>query len=328
MFGVNTPNNIALCLFIYLRYKKFQIPSLYLQFSFQNRLIYILRNSEEGIVRKEACSVLCILYQNNKLCPGFDQTLYEHMASSALTDFHWEVQISALNFWKRVICSLLNGQGMLDGTFPPVTFSRETRKIVTLNEAEIQKRLLKILDELSAIGCLTVFVTLLHDQTEVCIMDATLNIAQELYDILKRYNVLELLTPNPGEITSVEELLGHIKEEKEGVDDNVEMSDAQNSDNVIEDILNADDVNLLASIYERHMSLQGTKTVAPLKPKIKLMKFASPYLFTNYFKNTDFKQIIDDKRKWNDGIRSFSSLLDDVLGLYEVNQEANSLDCY
>lgn len=294
----------------------------------QGRLLFILRNNEEGIVRKEACSVLCSMYQNAKLCANFTQILYEHMVSSALTDFHWEVQISALNFWKRVICSLLSGQGMLDGNFPPVTFSRETRKIVTLNEAEIQKRLIKILDELASIGCLTVFVTLLHDQTEVCIMDATLTIVQELYDILKRYNVPDLLTPKPGEITSVEELLGHIKEEKEETDDNVDMLDVQSSDTVIEDILNVDDVNLLASIYERHMTLQSTKPVPPLKPKIKLMRFASPYLFTTYYKNTDFKQIIEDKRKWNDGIRSFSSLLDDVLGLYEVNHEANSLDCY
>lgn len=266
-----------------------------------------------------------------KLCPGFTQTLYEHMASSALADFHWEVQISALNFWKRVYHSLLNGQGMLDGNFPPVTFSRETRKIVTLNEAEIQKRLIKILEELSAIGCLTVFVTLLHDETEVCIMDATLNIAQELYDILKRYNVPELVTPKNGEITSVKELLGHIEEEKVEADDNVDMMDLQNSENVIEDILNADDVNLLASIYERHLTLQSTKAPeasVPVKPKIKLLRFASPYLFCNYIKNTDFKQIIEDKRKWNDGIRSLSSLIDDVLGIYEVNQEANSLDCY
>ncbi|XP_035433328.2 uncharacterized protein LOC118264799 [Spodoptera frugiperda] len=294
----------------------------------QDRLLYILRHNEEGIVRKEACNVLCDLYQNMKLTPAFTQTLYEHMVSSALTDFHWEVQISALKFWRAVYHSLLTGQGMLDGNFPPVTFSRETRKIVTLNEAEIQRRLIKILEELSAIGCLTVFVTLLHDQTEVGIMEATLNIAQELYDILKRHNVPDNITPKEGDITSVDQLLTHIKEEKDETDDNVDMIDAQSSENVIEEILNADDVNLLASIYERHMTLESNKTESPLRPKIKVIKFASPYLFTSYIKNTDFKQIIEEKRVWNDGIRSLSSLLDDVLCLYEVNEDANALDCY
>lgn len=250
------------------------------------------------------------------------------MVSSALTDFHWEVQISALRFWKKVYQAKLSGQGMLDGNFPPVTFSRETRKIVTLNETEIQKRLIKILDELAAIGCLTVFVALLHDDTEVEIMDATLTISQELYEILNRYKVPDCLTPKEGEIKTVDELLTYIKEEKLEYDDSVEMVDVQNPENVIEDILNADDVNLLANIYERHMSLQVNKTEKPLKPKIKPMKFAQPYLFTTYLKNKDFKQIIEEKRKWNDGIRSLSSLLDDVLGIYGCNEEANALDCY
>ncbi|PZC82243.1 uncharacterized protein LOC110372088 isoform X1 [Helicoverpa armigera] len=294
----------------------------------QERLLYILRHNEEGIVRKEACNVLCDLYQNIKMTPAFKQTLYEHMVSSALTDFHWEVQISALKFWKCVYYSLLSGQGMLDGNFPPVTFSRETRKIVTLNETEIQKRLIKILEELASIGCLTVFVTLLHEQTEVGIMDAALSIAQELYDILKRHNVPDFITPKEGDITSVNELLVHIKEEPEATDDSVDMIDGQTSDNVIEDILNADDVNLLANIYEKYMTLQATQTPPPLKPKVKLLRFASPYLFVNYVKDTDFKQIIEEKSKWDDGIRSLSSLLDDVLGIYEVNTEANSLDCY
>ncbi|XP_075973890.1 integrator complex assembly factor Brat1-like [Anticarsia gemmatalis] len=294
----------------------------------QDRLLYILRYNEEGIVRKEACNLLCDLYQNIKLTPAFKQTLYEHMVSSALTDFHWEVQVSALKFWKIVYQSFLTNQGMLDGQFPPVTFSKETRKIVTLNETEIQKRLLKILDELAAVGCLTVFVKLLHDDTEVQIMDVTLSTAQELYDILVQYKVHECARPKSGELRSVEELTCHIKEEPEDADDNEEMPDAQSPEHVIEDILNADDVNLLANIYERHMTIQGNKGEAPLKPKIKLLKFASPYLFISYLKNTDFKAVIEEKRKWNDGIRSMSSLLDDMLGLYEVNDEVNSLDCY
>ncbi|CAH0579481.1 unnamed protein product [Chrysodeixis includens] len=292
------------------------------------RLLTILRDNHEGIVRKEACNVLCDLYQNLKLTPTFKQTLYEHMVSATLTDFHWEVQISALRFWKIVYQSLLNGQGMLDGNFPPVTFSRESRKIVTLNESEIHKRLLKTLDELAAIGCLTVFVTLLSDDTEVEIMDATLTTSLELYEILNKYKVPESLVPREGDVTSVEELLCHIKQEKEIIDDTVNMDVGQNQENVIEDILNADDVNLLANIYERHMSLQSEKKETNLKPKVKLVKFASPYLFTTFIKNTDFKQIIDEKRIWNDGIRSYASLLDDVLGLYEDNREANSLDCY
>lgn len=299
---------------------------------FQDRLLNIVRNNEEGIVRKEACNVLCDMYQNDKLTSAFKQTLYGHMVSTALTDFHWEVQVSALRFWKIVYQSFLTDQGMLDGQFPPVTFSRESRKIVTLNEPEIQRRLLKILDDLAAIGCLTVFVKLVHDDTEVIIMDAALSTSQELYDILDKYKVPSCVTARPEDPTTIDikevpEIL-HIKEEPVNLDDSVEMSDVHASENVIEDILNVDDVKLLASIYERHMSLQGQKTEPPLKPKVELRKLVTPYIFVNHFKNTDFKAIIEEKRKWNDGIRSMSSLLDDVLGIYEIDNEVNSLDCY
>lgn len=294
----------------------------------KERLLSILRYNEEGIVRKEAINVLCDLYQNIKLTPDFKETLYEHMVSSALTDCHWEVQVSALKFWKIVYQSLLSNQGMLDGQFPPVTFSKETRKIVTLNEPEIQRRLLKILDTLATIGCLAVFVKLLHDDTEVAIMDVALSTAQELYDILSRYKIQDCLHPDAEDISDVEEVLCHIKEEMDD-DDNVIMSDVQSPENVIEAILNANDMNLLANIYEQHMSLQVKKENVPLTPKMKLTRVVSPYMFVNYLKNADFKGIIDEKRKWNEGIRNISSLLDDVLGIYDINNgEINSLDCY
>ncbi|KAJ0177423.1 hypothetical protein K1T71_007432 [Dendrolimus kikuchii] len=297
----------------------------------QDQLISILRNNQEGIVRKEACNVLCDIYQNLKLTPHFKQSLYEHMVSSALSDFHWEVQYSALKFWKVVYQSLLNDQGMLDGVFPPVTFSRQSRKIVTLNEMEIQRRLMQMLDELASIGSLTVFIILLHDDSDLDIMDTALTISLELIDILDRYKLSDQLKPKPGDPMTVKELTVHIKEEKDKFPDSDDMfksASGQTADNVIEGILNVDDVNLLTSIYERHMSLQNNKTEATIKPKIKLLRFASPYLFVRFVKGTDFKAIIEEKRKWNVGIRSVSSLLDDVLGIYEVNGEVNALDCY
>lgn len=288
----------------------------------------MLRTNPEGIVRKEACNVLCELYQNLKFSAPFKQNLYEHMLSSALTDFHWEVQISALKFWKIVIQCLLTDQGMLDGTFPPVTFSRETRKIVTLNEAEIQKRLIKTLDELSAIGLLTVFIKLLHEDTEVEVLDCAIMVSQELLDIIYKYKVHECLKPKPGVTETVDDVMCHIKEEKDDFMMADESVDSGSSDNVIEGILNSDDVNLLASIYERHMTIQSVKQEEPVRPKVQITKAASPYLFINHVTSKDFKVVADEKKKWNDGIRSTASLLDDVLGIYEGNEEVNALDCY
>lgn len=297
----------------------------------QMRLISTLCNSEEGIVRKKACNVLCDIYQNLKLTPDFKQCLYEHMVSSALSDFHWEVQISALKFWKIVLQSLLTDQGMLDGVFPPITFSRQSRKIVNLNETEIQRRLMQTMDELASIGCLTVLVNLLQDDTEVDIMDTSLSISLELLDILNRYKVPDQLKPKPGDPVSVNELAANVKENDWPDSDEMAESsgEANTSERVIDDIVNANDVNLLASIYERYMSLQGGEKEPPkIQPKIKLTRLVSPYLFVNFVKGTDFKTVIEEKRKWKEGIRSVSSLLDDVLGIYEHNEEVNALDCY
>lgn len=295
----------------------------------QEHLLSILRNNQEGITRKEACNTLCYFYQNLKLSKIFKQTLYEHMVSSALADFHWEVQLSALKFWRMVIHSLLSDQGMLDGTFPPVTFSRETRKIVTLTETEIQKRLIRILYELSTIGCLTVLVKLLHEDTELDIMETALNISLDLLNILNQYKVPGILKPVNNDIQSIDELLNNIVEEKTNqAEDAREPETSAQSDNVIDEILNTDDMNLLANIYERHMNLQGDKISSSTKPRIKLLKTASPYFFVNHLQSTDFKAVVEQKKSWKIGIRSVSSLLDDVLGIYEINNEINSMDCY
>ncbi|XP_050345857.1 uncharacterized protein LOC126770497 [Nymphalis io] len=296
----------------------------------QEKLLFILSNNPEGIVRKEACNVLCEIYQNVKLNRNFKITLYDHMVSAALSDFHWEVQLTALKFWKIVIQSLLNDQGMLDGTFPPVTFSRETRKIVTLNQGEIQKRLTRILEELASIGCLTVLVKLLHDETEVEIMDAALAISTELLDILDRYKVPQSLTPSENEPKNVNDLLNKIKLDNINVENCVgeQSEDLEKAENVIESILKADDINLLANIYERHMSLKPNEPHPISVNRTKFLSFASPYLFVSFIRSEDFKKVIEQKHNWKNGIKSLSSLLDDFLGIYEINDEINALDCY
>lgn len=254
------------------------------------------------------------------------------MVSSALCDFHWEVQLTALKYWKIVIQSLLNDQGMLDGTFPPVTFSRTSRKIVTLNEFEIQKRLLQVLDDLASMGCLTVLVKLLHEDMDVEIMETALSISQDFLNILSQYKVLELVKPGEEEINVDEIACEEIKKEKdkEVDEETAEASGKEKSDNVIEGILNCDDINLLSSICERHLSLQNKSEA--VMPKMQIVKSASPYVFLNYLKSNDLKAVVDHKRMWHDGIASVSSLLDDVLGIYDVNEgindEVNDLDCY
>ena len=56
------------------------------------------------------------------------------MAHCAVNDFYWEVKVNSLDFWRNVICRQFCHQGMIDGTFPAVTFSKEHKKIITLTD--------------------------------------------------------------------------------------------------------------------------------------------------------------------------------------------------
>lgn len=253
------------------------------------------------------------------------------MTSAALADFHWEVQITALKFWKETIQTALSEQGMLDGTFPSVTFAKESRKIVTLNDKEIQKRLVKCLEELASIGCLTVLSVLLDEDTETEIMNAALTISLELLEILNKYKVPEVLTANDHDKALFNEIVEEIKCKREpGCNDDVDLNDAGKSESIIEGILNSSDLNLLANIYENQLTIEKEEVGEPIevKPKLVLKRLVTPTMFVYLLNSKDFKAIIESKRKWEGGIRSLSSLLDDVLGIYEYNDEVNTMDCY
>lgn len=78
------------------------------------------------------------------------------MVVAAVLDLHWEVKINALSYWQDFIKFNLTEQGMLDGEFPMVTFSKEHKKIVQLTDDEINNRLNKALDNMAKENCLGV----------------------------------------------------------------------------------------------------------------------------------------------------------------------------
>lgn len=84
------------------------------------------------------------------------------MSNVVLADLHWEVKVNSLSFWELIIEHQMNNQGMIDGVFPQVTFSKEHRKIINLTPAAVQERLKKVLAELSQNGCLFVSIFLLQ----------------------------------------------------------------------------------------------------------------------------------------------------------------------
>lgn len=145
-----------------------------------------LRYSPEGEVRKEAANVLTHVYINRKVNEAFTTCVSKAMARAATEDPHWPVQIAALNFWTQLMKKQFTDRGMIDGTFPSVTFCKDKRKIIVLNDKEIHKQLQIGMDNLSKTGCLAVMVKCLNS-TNSEVMDKAFKITNKVIEALDRY---------------------------------------------------------------------------------------------------------------------------------------------
>lgn len=143
----------------------------------------------EGIVRLEAVNLIRIFYINNRF-EDDDKLLqiYDLMEMAAINDFDSDVREKGLEFWDEVIQKHLKNQGMIDGDFPEITFSKETRKIVTLNETEIRKRLLKVLAELHT-KCTKILKNAVLEDCCVSVTNKSVEILKKFREILRKYKV-------------------------------------------------------------------------------------------------------------------------------------------
>ncbi|KAJ8953909.1 hypothetical protein NQ318_019149 [Aromia moschata] len=155
------------------------------------QIVQILERETEGIVRSQAATLIAVLYEHQEDSPSTLSHFYDIMTHAATADLHWEVKVNALLFWEKVITFHLTHQGMIDGVFPKVTFSKEHRKIVTLNEHEVRKRLIQVLNQLSETGCLAVLVTAMRDDCDVEVIKAATKITDKFVRLLKDYRVRE-----------------------------------------------------------------------------------------------------------------------------------------
>lgn len=121
--------------------------------------------------------------------------IYEIVVAAAVCDLHWEVKAKAVEFWTDVIANCLHNQGMIDNAFPEMTFSMDSRKIIMLSETEIQKRLHKVLIELSQYGCLKVLMTAIQDDCDIDVVDKAVQVTKTFAELLKRYKI----EPNRGD---------------------------------------------------------------------------------------------------------------------------------
>ncbi|XP_047995500.1 uncharacterized protein LOC125233502 [Leguminivora glycinivorella] len=150
------------------------------------QLVSILRHNPDGEVRKEAANVLTHVYINRRVNQAFTSRVSRAMARAATEDPYWPVQMAALNFWKQLMKTQCTDKGMIDGVFPAVTFSKEKRKIIVLNDKEIHKQLEIIMDNLSKTGCLAVLVKCMNSSNRE-VMEKAYKLNSRVVDALDLY---------------------------------------------------------------------------------------------------------------------------------------------
>lgn len=136
----------------------------------------------------EAAKLISIVYEQRNLSDAVLFKFYDVMTHSVIEDTDIKTKINALEFWKNVIRRYLMGHGWIDGKFPEVTFSKDTRKIVVMTDEEIKKRLVKVLFQLSETGCLFVLTTALANQKDD-FFETVQKLGDNLLKLLKEYKV-------------------------------------------------------------------------------------------------------------------------------------------
>lgn len=290
--------------------------SITLAIYFQIELIYILQHHPEGTVRKEVVSVLTEIFVNQKVSTKFQNLMYCVMSTAALSDQHWEVQMAAIAFWKKAIQNNLHNRGMIDGKFPAVTFSREKRKIITLNQEEIHKQLSSILNELAQIGCLYVLNQSMSD-VNLKVEEQAYNVAKELIEILTNHNFNRVAE------TPVFEANKNIKTENEEkkyescvpMDLSCDFEIVNNQDQVIDSIVNTTQTELIEKLYEDYVEVKNERTAEEVLRHDTSYHVMNPNDFLDNFRNNDFLRIIEEKKNWNSGMKDLNYMLDELLSL-------------
>lgn len=163
----------------------------------------------------------------------------------------------------------------------------------------------------------------LKDDSDFEVCKASAIIIGKLKSCLLKYKLDEPLLPaeNNATIDTV-----YVKEVPLG--SSASDEETQNASHVIEEIVDANDANLLASIYKSSMSKDGERTKEEEKKTLGYISSVTRQNFLRAIFNCDIDAYIEEKNRWlKTYTSSFESILDDILTMYK-QKDVNSMDCY
>ncbi|CAH1129831.1 unnamed protein product [Ceutorhynchus assimilis] len=166
---------------------------------FIDKILDIIAKEFDQMILKVSVKLIRQICENDKN-ETIDNLLkiYKVMSRVAIQERNADVQEEAVKFWKFVTKRNLELQGMIDDVFPNITFSKEHKKIIRLDDKEICKRIIRALDNMSKTGCLYVYQQVLENsETPTQVFSTTLEIITKLWKLLRRYDVTpELISIN------------------------------------------------------------------------------------------------------------------------------------
>lgn len=226
---------------------------------------------------------------------------------------------------------------VLSDQFPSVTFSKENKKIVTLNQKEITLRLTKVLTKLSTFGCLGVLLASINDPDDLMVVKQGVGVLESLSKFLDKYNYWEetreiqqfTLKPSIEPSKSVEVTTDTNMDTSPIQEKSLDDANPPNSDDVIQSIVTSQDINLLAKTYENQMNVETTlaPTTTENVEHFKVFREITPGIFLKTIKTTNFSELVQTRTEWLAQTESFSSLLNDMSYALQAH-ETHDADCY
>lgn len=156
---------------------------------FQDQLLHILFNDQDYLVRTEVVILITYLYGQDLHDNVNFINVYKAIQNSLRSEKNRQVKIAIMDFLLKVINVVLKKQGMIDGSFPEATFSKELKRIITFNKTKIRSCLSNALSELSINGCLAAFVHVLKNETDSKVFEAAEKNLLDLINLLNKYDV-------------------------------------------------------------------------------------------------------------------------------------------
>ncbi|XP_022209775.2 uncharacterized protein LOC111065718 [Drosophila obscura] len=302
------------------------------QLDLVDHLLYVLYRDNDDLVRAEAVITLMKIYEHRKIQQKYKNTLFSTLNYCVVGDHHSEVKINALLFWRREFFRQFSNQGMIDGVFPTVTFSKEQKKIVTLTEKEIQTSIAKVLGEVQQFGYFGIIIKCLREEVSSDILEFVIRGVKIMNEKIERYKGIteevELRSPAPRD----EQSSSFNFKPQEPTPQTSGRSSPMNpskADEIIDGILSSQDAQLLETAFQTQMQINDDEDEKRHVDEFYYKQFAMPLRqFFIELKTIDLDKLIKQQEEWFDCTENLTSLLDDILCVIRSDDENIISDCY